>query len=78
MPTADPQSLPGDPARLLRGEKDNHIGNITRHPNAAQGRVRRHLGFQIHRDPAGLDWAGRHDVDGNPEPAQLHRRRAAV
>jgi hypothetical protein len=51
----DMQALPGKPARLLRGEKHYHVGDILGQANAPQGTVGRDDRLQIRPYPSRLN-----------------------
>src|SRR4051794_14409453 len=78
MPTADEKALTGDPARLLRGEKENHVGDVSWLAKTAQWDGCLDLRHLIFRNPAGLDRPWSDDVDGDPIFGELDRGGATV
>jgi hypothetical protein len=78
LPTADLYALPGDPARVVRGDKPHHVGDVGGLTEAPKGNRGDHLlgggGARFDAVHRGVGQAGRDGVDGDAAAAELSRQ----
>src|SRR5262245_5808306 len=71
MSARDEDALAGDPARLVRRQKDDDVSDVLRRADAAERNGWQQRLFECRRDPSGLHRPERKRVDGDAERTEL-------